>query len=265
MKEADEVTQKAHIIGLDATIVDTPLPPIDTNVTEILPAVRSPWLPNSRSRSSSKRLESIANVQIIQERCRQICLSSFFRRDTPIRSLGFTSAIAGEGKSFLTMVMANVLANDSSEPVTLVECNWDHHCFHEYFEIPPTPGLAEWLRGECDETVVKHSFDNLTVIPAGNGRRDAVKLLRRLEQKGPLSALTPANGLLVIDLPPVIPTAYGALAATLVESLILVVRAGVTTDLMVTETCNQLKDMPVQGVILNHMESRVPQWLRQLL
>src|SRR5579871_1592365 len=112
MKEADEVTQKAHIIGLDATIVDTPLPPIDTNVTEILPAVRSPWLPNSRSRSSSKRLESIANVQIIQERCRQICLSSFFRRDTPIRSLGFTSAIAGEGKSFLTMVMANVLAND---------------------------------------------------------------------------------------------------------------------------------------------------------
>jgi Mrp family chromosome partitioning ATPase len=239
-----------------------------TNSTplEVLPAVQSPKQLKSRSRADSKRLAEVANARVIQERCRQICLSIFFHEHAPVRSLGFTSSIAGEGKSFLTMVMANVLAHDSSESVTLLECNWEHPCFHEYFGIPPTPGLAEWLRGECEECAIRHTFDNnLTVIPAGDGRRDAVKLLRQLQQNGLMRTVAHANELLVVDLPPVIPSAYGALAASLVESLLIVIRAGVTTDLMVAETCGQLKDLPVQGVILNQMESRVPRWLRQLL
>jgi protein-tyrosine kinase len=231
-----------------------------------LPAVQIPRQPGKASRPKSKRLADGAYVRTIRERCRQVCLSIFFREHAPARSLGFTSSIAGEGKSFLTTVMANVLAQDSSEPVTLLECNWEHPCFHEYFGIPPTPGLAEWLRGECDETAIRHTFDNnLTVIPAGDGRRDAVKLLRQLQQKGLRKTVAPANDLLVVDLPSVIPSAYGALAASLVEALIIVIRAGVTTDLMVAETCGQLKGLPVEGVILNQMESRVPRWLRRLL
>ena len=231
-----------------------------------LPAVHIPRHPDKPSRRVSKGLADGAYARTIQERCRQICLSIFFREQAPARSLGFTSAIAGEGKSFLATVMANVLAQDSSEPVTLVECNWEHPCFHEYFGIPPTPGLAEWLRGECDGSAIRHAFNNnLTVIAAGDGRRDAVKILRQLQREGLLERVARASDLLVVDLPPVIPSAYGALAASLVEALIIVIRAGVTTDLMVAETCGQLKDLPVQGMILNQMESRVPRWLRHLL
>jgi Mrp family chromosome partitioning ATPase len=298
MEETNNETQKVKSIRSEAYMSETPVPvmgmtdektqtlkamhkaplpqqhveePRDTEqasstLLEVLPAVRSPQHPKSLSRSDLKRLAQVTNIRVIQERCRQVCLSLFFREHSPVRSLGFTSSIAGEGKSFLTMVMANVLAHDSNESVTLLECNWEHPCFHEYFGISPTPGLAEWLRGECDESAIRHTFDNnLTVIPAGDGRKDAVKLLRQIQHEGLLKSIAHANELLVVDLPPVIPSAYGALAASLVESLIIVIRAGVTTDLMVAETYNQLKDLAVQGVILNQMESRVPRWLRQLL
>jgi Mrp family chromosome partitioning ATPase len=208
----------------------------------------------------------VANAQMLRVRCRQICLSVFFREHAPVSSLGFTSAISGEGKSFLALVAAGVLGNDSSGPVTLLEFNWDHPCLHEFFGIPSTPGLAEWLRGECSEGAIRHQVDhNLTIIPAGYGRQDEVKLLQKIRQKGLPEMFARSNELLIADLPAVLTTAYGSLAASLVESLVIVVRARATTDRMVAETCEELKALPVQGLILNQVESRIPRWIRQLL
>jgi hypothetical protein len=34
---------------------------------------------------------------------------------------------------------------------------------------------------------------------------------------------------------------------------------------MIAETCAQLKDLPIHGLILNQGDSRIPRWLRQLL
>ncbi len=214
--------------------------------------------------TSNKRDD--ANVHMLLERCRHLSLSLFYRENAPVRSLGFTSSIAGEGKSFLALVTAQVLAHDSTKPVTLVECNWDHPSQHEYFGIPATPGLAEWLRGMCDEEDIRYQVDsNLTVIPAGNGAHDAVKLLNQVQQHGLLNTFTPSNGLYIVDLPPIITTGYGSLAASLLESIVIVVRAQVIPDRMIAETCSQLKDVPIHGLILNQDESRIPRWLRQLL
>ena len=59
-------------------------------------------------------------------------------------------------------------------------------------------------------------------------------------------------------------SAYGTLAASLVESLVVVVRAGVTSGHVVVETCTQLKDAAVYGLLLNRVQSQVPGWLRQM-
>lgn len=208
----------------------------------------------------------IDNARMLQERCRQLCLSLFFREHAPVRSLGLTSSIDGEGKSFIASVTAQVLAHDSTESVTLIECNWDHPSLHEYFGIPPTPGLAEWLRGTCSVDAIRYRVDsNLTVIPAGNGSHDAVKLLKQVQQQGLLKTFGYAREFYIVDLPPIITSGYGSLAASLLESIVIVVRAEVIQDSMIVETCLQLKDLPVHGIILNQWESRIPRWMRQLL
>jgi Mrp family chromosome partitioning ATPase len=216
----------------------------------------------------SKRINKrdAAEVQIVQEQCRKLCLSAFFRERAPVRSLGFTSSIACEGKSFLAVVTAGVLANDSSNPVTLLECNWEHPNLHEYFGFPTVPGLAEWLRNECSAEDIRYQVSgNLTVIPAGNGKQDAVKLLQQVRQKGLLHLLASSNELVIVDLPGITTTSYAILAASLVESLIVVIRAGVTPDLQLAETCRQIKDLPVEGMILNQVKSRIPHWIQELL
>jgi Mrp family chromosome partitioning ATPase len=207
-----------------------------------------------------------ANALRLQEHCRQLCHSLFYREHAPVRSVGFTSSIDGEGKSLLASITAQVLAHDSIEPVTLIESNWEHPSQHEYFGIPATPGLAEWLNGTCDEEDIRYQVDgNLTVIPAGNGAQDAVKLLKQVHQNGLLNTFSHSNELYIVDLPPIITTGYGSLAAGLVESIVIVVRAQVIPDYMIEETCSRLKDFPIHGIILNRDESRIPRWIRQLL
>ncbi|HEX6477319.1 MAG TPA: hypothetical protein VF043_00635, partial [Ktedonobacteraceae bacterium] len=147
------------------------------------------------------------DIYLLREQCRQLCLSLFFREHAPVRSLGFTSPLNGEGKSFLALVTADLLANDCSEPVTLVECNWENPFLHQHFGFAATPGLAEWLHGECSETAILRRISrNLTVIPAGDGKGDAVALLQHVRQRGLVNMLGHSNGPLVVDLPSVVTT-----------------------------------------------------------
>jgi protein-tyrosine kinase len=249
------------------------LPPLKR---ELSPMVETP-LPSPavihKKNGATKSLEpfktskrDMANARMLQERCRHLCLSLFFREQAPIRSLGITSSIQEEGKSFIALITAQVLSRDSSVPVTLVECNWEHPTLHDYFKIPSTPGLAEWLLGSCDKEDIRYQVDdNLTVIPAGNGLQSPVKLLKKIQQRGLLNTLAHSNELFIVDLPPIITTGYGVLAASLLESVVLVVRTEAVPASMVEEVCSQLKDVPVHGIILNQGVSRIPRWIRQLL
>jgi protein-tyrosine kinase len=232
-------------------------------VTPQIPQRSTGILYRPMSRQAQRRA---VDAQVVQEQCRRLCLSVFLREHAPARSLGFTSSLGGEGKTFLAMVTASVLVDDSYKPVTLLECNWEHPCLHEHFGFAQTPGLAEWLRGESDKASILHQIrPNLTVIPAGNGRQDAMRLLQYIRQQGLSDLLALSSELLVVDLPAIAPAAYGLLAASLVESLVVVVHAGVTSDILVAETCMQIKNLPVEGVILNQIESRIPRWLRDAL
>jgi Mrp family chromosome partitioning ATPase len=201
-----------------------------------------------------------------QEQCRQLSLQLFFDAHAPLRSLGITSAIPGEGKTFLASVIASTLANDTEETVVLAECNWEHPTIHNYFGIPASPGLAEWQRGECTaQEARRYVGENLIVIPAGHADRHAARLLHQMRERPIGGAIARPRELLVLDLPAIATTAYGALAASLVEAVLLVVRAGVTPRPAVAGACAQLKGVPLKGIVLNRIESQIPGWIREVL
>jgi Mrp family chromosome partitioning ATPase len=256
-----EETQKLHPVKAIEFLpeVETPLPGPLVGYTKKAPDQK-------RSPAKFFKRQDSASMRMLQDHCRQLCLSLFFRDEYPVRSLGFTSSIEGEGKSFLALITARILAHDSTNPVVLVDCNWEHSSLSESFDIPTTPGLAEWLRGDCDEEDIRYQVDhNLTVIPAGNGSQDAVKLLKQAQLQGLLKLFRRTDELFIVDLPPILTTGYGTLAAGLLESIVVVARAQAVPDSMVAETCKQLKDLPIHGIILNQGASRVPHWIRQLL
>ena len=217
-----------------------------------------------RSSSPSKRAQEEA--RLLRIRCKQLCVATFFQGHASVRSLGFTSAISGEGKSFLARLAANVMAEDDSIPVTLLECDWENPTLSTTFNLPSGPGLADWLSESSSLSEIRHQVNsNLTVIPAGNSKNNAIGLLRAFQQHGVHDVLTRPNEVLIVDLPSIITTPYGQLAASLLDSLILVVRMGITPENFISEANSMLKDLPVEGVVFNQVKSQVPRWLRQVM
>lgn len=234
--------------------------------------VSSPSIQSYNSHATSfaqplKRHTSTSEeAQVLRTRCRQLGVSVFFQGQTMVRSLGITSAISGEGKTFLARLMADVMAEDNEIPVTLLECNWEHPTLRATYNLPSGPGLADWLRDDCSLDAIRHPVArNLTIIPAGNGIAHAAKLLRELQDRGSDAVLTRPDEVLIIDLPSTVTTAYGPFAAQLADALLLVVHMGVTPESLVKEACEHLSDVPVHGIILNQVKSRLPRWLRLML
>jgi Mrp family chromosome partitioning ATPase len=228
----------------------TPVPP---PLTMYIPAVGSAKRPADQ-------------LQVLRTRCRQLGISLFFHEQTAIRSLGFTSAISGEGKTFLAKLTAEAMAEDNDVPVTLLECNWENPNLSAAYNLTPGPGLSDWLLGRCPLAAIRREVErNLTVIPAGDNSFSSTKLLRQLQQRGIRTLLANPDEVVILDLPALATTAYGPLASHLADALILIVRMGVTPESFVTEACKYLKDLPVQGIVLNQVVSRIPRWLRRML
>lgn len=217
-------------------------------------------------RKSDKSAAPDPRVSLLQTQCLKTSLAIFSRPTSHARSLGFTSAVPGEGKSYMALLTATALAERTQHPVTLVDCNWDNPTLHTRYGVSESPGLAEWLRHECDIAQIRHAVTPfLTIIPAGDALHDTVTLTDALRVAGPQELLTKRDEALIVDMPPVLTTPYGALLAQQLDAVLLVVRAGVTWDSYVQEACHELAASPVEGIVLNATRSRIPRWLQRIL
>jgi Mrp family chromosome partitioning ATPase len=207
--------------------------------------------------------ESIARLQA---EFLHLSLPLFFAQQDPIQALGVTSAVAGEGKTLAGLLVSHALASNSQRPVILVECDWQRPALSQRLNLAASPGLSEWLRGAADRSEVRRQVaHNLTIVPAGLGGADAMTALAEMNRRDFHERLASPNELLILDLPSVLGSYYGPLAARLADALLLVVRAGSTPSDFVTQACEALKQLRVEGIILNQVQARTPRWLRSLL
>lgn len=212
---------------------------------------------------SGSEAESIARLQA---EFLHLSLPLFFAQQDPIQALGVTSAVEGEGKTLAGLLVSHALASNSQRSVILVECDWQRPALSQRLNLAASPGLSEWLRGAADRSEVRRQVaHNLTIVPAGLGGADAMTALAEMNRRDFRERLASPNELLILDLPSVLGSYYGPLAARLADALLLVVRAGSTPSDFVTQACDALKHLRVEGIILNQVQARTPRWLRSLL
>ena len=194
------------------------------------------------------------------------CLPLFFDEINPVRSLGFTSAVVGEGKTLLAWLLSHAVATTTHRRIVLVECDWDRPTFSNDLNLQGSPGLAEYLCGMNKRTEVRYEVvPNLTVVPAGVGDGNPMTSLAALQQEQLYDRIADPGELVIVDLPSILGSYYGALVARTAESLLLVVRAAATPSSLVSRARDELKQQRVEGIILNQVHTRIPRWLQSLL
>jgi Mrp family chromosome partitioning ATPase len=182
-----------------------------------------------------------------------------------VPTIGITSAVSGEGRTTIATGVAAAMAADLDRSIVLVEVDLGHPGVHQLLGINPEPGLAEYLRGECALSEAIHQIsDKLFVLPAGDGAKEAPNLIYRLARADLRTRMNTTDALLVLDLPPVFTSSYGALAASMAEALVFVVHAGSTTDEQVRESLTRLRENAVRSVVVNGYHPQLPNWLQNL-
>lgn len=227
-------------------------------------ASRNTSIVSKKTQALSRRDSN--SIARLQAEFLHVSLPLVFADQNPVRTLGVTSAVIGEGKTLAAVLVGHALATSSRRPVVLVECDWERPTFSRDLELPASPGLSEWLRGAAERSEIRHHLmPNLTVIPAGLGGADAITVLGEIKRPDFRERFADPDELLILDLPSVLGSYYGPLAARLADALLLVVRAGSTPTSFVTQACDALKSMRVEGIILNQVQTRIPRWLQNLL
>lgn len=220
------------------------------------------FLPRTKARARHLPVEGFlsANFSRFAEAVRSlrtdIMLSSI---DQPYKTVVVTSTLPGEGKSTVSLNLAEALGQ--MEKVLLIEADLRKPVLARALKIPlDTPGLSALVSGQaelkaCITSLPERGFD---VILAGSLPGNPQELLSSKRLHIMLQALKRHYDRIVIDTPPTQPVSDTLVLSKFADAVIYVVKAGDTPLRLVAKGIRRLVDAraPVLGVVLNQVDLR---------
>ncbi|MFO7713468.1 CpsD/CapB family tyrosine-protein kinase [Desulfosarcina sp.] len=180
----------------------------------------------------------------------------FPREGAPPPSIMVTSAVPGDGKSFVAANLAVSIAQGVEEHVLLMDCDMRRSSIHRSFGFDDrVPGLCEYLsKGvELSALLKKTVVDKLTILPGGSTPDNPSELLSSQAMKQLLEQAKNRyhDRFIIVDSPPPQLTAETTALAKYVDGIIIVVRAGKTPKDLVKNLAEKLGREKLLGVVLN--------------
>lgn len=178
--------------------------------------------------------------------------------------VGVTSALSGEGTSFIARSLALVLAHDAAQRVCLVDLNWWAPSPWVGDEAP-AEGIADVIRDSLslDDVIIATGNPALSLLPAGaTTASERPMLAYGPELDKILVELSSTFDHVIIDLPAVRATSEALRLAEISHSIALVVNQGVTPENEVKGAIEELTGVSMLGVILNRSSSKIPKFIR---
>jgi len=166
-----------------------------------------------------------------------------------------TSAAPGDGKSTLTANLGLAAARLGYRTV-LIDADARKPALHHFFGVPNDGGLSDLLASEIglEEAIFETKQARLHVIPSGPWTSDFFALLGSAAMVELRDTLAQSYDVILIDSPTFLAAADGAILASLVDGVLLVLRLGRVRRETMATILDQLAHLSVQpvGLVLNH-------------
>ncbi|MEF2146348.1 MAG: polysaccharide biosynthesis tyrosine autokinase [Desulfovibrionaceae bacterium] len=176
-----------------------------------------------------------------------------------------TGAAEGEGKTFITLQLAAALARDKRAKVLLVDGNFENNSISKMLAAGSNAGLVDILKGEARfaDTVASTVVPNLAFMAAGNvADRPALGFYRKTLREL-FRGLRERYDLIVVDTGGVHTTSDATILASEADSVLAVIRYGVTRREPLQNAVQQLEQVGVRplGVVMNFRKYPIPKFL----
>jgi protein-tyrosine kinase len=173
-----------------------------------------------------------------------------------------TSALKGEGKSFVSINLAGEIARQGDRRVLLMDTDPKPHRLSHKLGVSSGRGLLDLVRDgglAVSEVIIPTAAENLDVLPFGRNTDGSVELLasRRLGEVIEDIGRRYADRLIIIDAPPCLASSAPHSLAEVCGQAVLVVAANSTQQGDVEAALDLLQVCPEVSLLLN----KVAPWM----
>ncbi len=175
------------------------------------------------------------------------------------RTILVTSTAPQEGKTLVAVNLAVAISKEIHNNVILVDGDLRRPGIH-LGRNQNGKGLSNYLSDgiPLSEILINSEMEKLRIILAGSSTRKSSELIRSKKMGELLQSLREfgENTYIVIDSPPIMATADPTLLSTMVDGVILVIRAGYTSRESVQTAIKSIDRQKIIGVIFNQIDTK---------
>jgi Mrp family chromosome partitioning ATPase len=181
--------------------------------------------------------------------------------------LGVTSAVVGEGKTTVALHLAMSAARNTNSKVCLIDLGLTgESVLQRLGAVAQGSGIIDALEG-TNQTFPMwriRDFEELTIIPAGKTPANPARIARSPRLEEALESARRMFDLILIDMP-AISTHNARPMVEYMDGLVMIARAGVTPQDVITNAMDHIGREKVLGVVLNRVRFSGPRWLQKRL
>ncbi|HZS94010.1 MAG TPA: polysaccharide biosynthesis tyrosine autokinase [Chloroflexota bacterium] len=217
----------------------------DRELEEAAKAALAPNTPRETIESFSKLICLIDPKSVLSESLRSLRTNiQFASMDRRVKSILFTSAGLGEGKSTCVINLAITLAQEGQR-VLLVDADLRRPIVHQRLGIDREPGLVDALLGSipwrksvrsatdlmlgtlgADRVMTSPGLDNLCVLTSGSPSGNPSEFMNLNKIKALVSEMQEEYDVVLFDTPPILPVTDAVAMSSRVDGTILVYQVG---------------------------------------
>jgi protein-tyrosine kinase len=172
------------------------------------------------------------------------------------RLILLSSALPGDGKTFITLSLALSMAREHDISVLLVDGDLPKAQVTHVLDLQHELGLLDALKDErldAESLVLDTNVSNLEILPAGRPSEGAAELVASARMRDIATRLVTRNArrLVVFDSPPLLVSSEARAMVPIPGQIVLVTRAGHTPRRAIADAIALVDKKKLQGLVLN--------------
>jgi len=182
-------------------------------------------------------------------------------------TLMVTSALPGEGKTFMSINLGVSIAQELNRSVLLVDCDLRHQekthvdFSADFLGIKIQKGLSDILLGQAqlEDVLINPSIDRLTILPAGKPIMNSSELIASTRMEMLVAEVKRRYGknrIVIFDSPSILKISDPLIFSRFVDGVLLVVEANKSSAADIKKAMGLLKDRVILGMVLNKVRSK---------
>lgn len=184
------------------------------------------------------------------------------------KCISVISSMPQEGVTYISRALATTLAHDTRRMVCWVDLNWwspdikSHQLLQQYSSITD----VLYHKSPLEKALIPTRNPFLNMVVAGRIDMHQRPVLSRSKYlKSFIAALTQRFDYVLLDIPAIKSSSDAIALAGLGEKCCVVVQQGATQTRVVGEVLSEIEHMPVMGVLMNRVQYKTPEWIRNFI